>query len=127
MPPMLDPVASVGLGVRSVGEFETCFWAGSSFWSCGFGRGGRREAERGPEPGRRLAWHPLAVCPSKQMTEMTDLLTCLTRLTNFIISLKERREKSERWDNDAGVRILHRNLGLLVELIHSIIERHIGL
>ena len=55
---------------------------------------------------------------------MTDLLTCLTRLTNFIIQLNE-REESERRDNDAGVRILHRNLGLLVEFIHSIIERHI--
>ena len=31
---------------RSVGEFETCFWAGSSFWSCGFGRGGEREGGR---------------------------------------------------------------------------------
>ena len=56
---------------------------------------------------------------------MTDLLTRLTRLTNFIISLKEEEEESERWDNDAGVRILHRNLGLLVELILSIIGRHI--
>ena len=44
---------------------------------------------------------------------MTDLLACLTRLTNFIISLtegineeeeEEEEEESERWDNDGGMR-----------------------
>ena len=86
----------------------------------------RREVEGQSQGG---GWHGTrwqCALPSKQLTEMTDLLTCLTRLTNFIISLEEgAREESERWDNDAGVRILHRNLGLLMGFIHSIIGRHI--
>ena len=89
--------------------------------------GGERQRE-GQGQSQGGGWHGTrwqCALPSKQLTEMTDLLTCLTRLTNFIISLEEEREESERWDNDAGVRILHRNLGLLLELIHFINGRHI--
>ena len=81
---------------RSVGEFETCFWAGSSFWSCGFGRGGGREGGWGRGRGRECQRQ--AVCRSQQLTEteMTDLLACLTRLTNFIISLTEGMRRRRR-------------------------------
>ena len=100
------------------------------FWPRREERGRERQREgQGQSQSQGGGWHGTrwqCALPSKQLTEMTDLLTCLTRLTNFIISLEERaREESERWDNDAGVRILHRNLGLLVEFIHSIIGRHI--
>ena len=58
-----------------------------------------RREERGRERARARAreggWHGTrwqCALPSKQLTEITDLLTCLTRLTNFIIPLKEREE-----------------------------------